>query len=323
MEKTIIQAPSAKLEITDANGVRQIHVNGLATYEGSKQKVQSDISTHLSIGTIQELVNQKGDWWLDEMERRTKKDYVAKRFLSLIQRFGGLKNTKILDIGSGCGSSAMIMIDAGAASVTGVEPVANFVQLAKHRIMDEGLENQINFIHLEDTSKLPFVDQSFDIITFSAVIEHIHPKIRTSILRDAYRCLKPNGRLVITETPNRAFPYDGHTTHLPILPWLPLILSAKIAKYFSCNSPRGLSKDEYIEEGLIGGNYWQIKKALSGANCLNLNSGDAEWKCGLKNSSHLLCTLLNIAESILKIFSLPLAAFMPVLDLVFQKPAKI
>ncbi len=322
MEKIFIQAPSAKLEVLDSGKERIIKIHGKIFRGGGKRALSEDLPTHLTIRTIKELVKTKGDWWLDEIDRRSKKNYVAKRLLSLLERFGGLKNAKILDMGSGCGSSAMIMIDAGAASIIGVEPVAEFVELAKHRIQDEGLEQKIKFLHFKDTTKLPFDDESFDLIVFNAVIEHIHPEARQAVLQESYRCLKPGGRVVITETPNRLFPYDGHTTHLSLLPWLPLVVSALIAKYLSRNSPRGLSKDKYLEEGLIGGSYRLIKKALPGAICLNLQPGDALWKCGLKKSSPLVCRFLKIFESIINFFNWPLTAIMPVLDLVFQKPAK-
>lgn len=49
---------------------------------------------------------------------------------------------------------------------------------------------------VEDTSKLPFADASFDTITFIACINHI-PN-RDDVLKEARRLLAPDGRVVLT-----------------------------------------------------------------------------------------------------------------------------
>ena len=49
---------------------------------------------------------------------------------------------------------------------------------------------------VEDTSRLPFADQSFDTITFIACLNHI--PYRQAVLHEARRLIKPEGRLIIT-----------------------------------------------------------------------------------------------------------------------------
>lgn len=320
METVFIAAPSAELRVQDIGSIRRILVKGLAVHKRRRQKVFETIETHLTVATLERLVKLKGDWWLDELERRNNPDYIRRRLETLITRFEPLAGVRVLDVGSGCGSSALCMVDAGANYVQGVEPNATFVDLANRRAQDEGLAGKISFLHLADATKLPFDRDRFDIVTFNAVLEHIDPKLRAPILQEAYRCLKPGGLLVITETPNRLIPYDGHTTHLPLIPWLPFSWAAAIAKRFSLNSPRGLTNDQYISEGLIGAIYWQIKKALPQAYCLNLTGGDARWKSDLRHSSFVVRYSLSVLEKVLRLFKLPLAAVLPSLDLVFRKP---
>ena len=323
METQIIKAPSAELRVTDLKGKRQIMINGKAVHHGRLVKFLDSIETPLSVSTIKKLVALKGDWWLDELERRQDKNYMRRRLETLIKRFDTFNGKKVLDIGSGSGSSALVMLDNCALEVHGVEPNKAFVELANDRAKDEGQTERTFFTQVQDTSKLEFADNKFDIVTFNAVLEHIPPNLRQAIIKEAYRCLKPGGFMIFTETPNRTFPYDGHTTGLPLIPWLPLSMSYKLAKTFSRHVPRGLSKERYINEGLVGGSYWQIKKAIPEAKCLNTDGGDADWKSDLKKANPLVRWWLMLVEWKMRIFfKLPLNAFMPMLDLVFKKPIK-
>lgn len=318
-QPVFLSTPSAELRILDLGSTRRIFVNGLAIHNGRRQKVLDTVETPLTVETIELLVKLKGDWWLDELERRSDQSYVQKRLTGLIGRFETLEGKRVLDIGSGSGSSALALINGGASYVQGVEPNAHFVDLADRRAQDEGLADKASFLHLTDTTKLPFDDGRFDIVTFNAVLEHVDPKLRAPILQEAFRCLKSGGLLVVAETPNKVFPYDGHTTLLPLVPWLPFNWAVAIAKKFSRNSPRGLTKEQYISEGIVGANYWKIKKTLPNAQCLNLTDGDAKWKTSLRTTYRVLRTTLRIMESVLRIFDVPLTAIMPVLDLVLRK----
>lgn len=320
VQPIFLSTPSAELRVLDLGSTRRIFVNGSAVHHGRKQKVLNTIDTLLTVPTLEHIIKLKGDWWLDEIERRADINYIQKRVRSLITRFKALEGKRILDIGSGSGSSALALIDSGADFVQGVEPNSNFVELANQRAQDEKLADRVSFLHITDTTKLPFDDGRFDIVTFNAVLEHIDPKLRAPILQEAFRCLKPEGLLVITETPNKIFPYDGHTTRLPLIPWLPFNWAVSLAGRFSRNSPRGLTKEQYILEGLVGVTYWQIKKAIPQAYCMNLTGGDAKWKTDLRPKYKILSVGLMLIEKFLRLFNVPLAAVMPVLDLVFRKP---
>jgi len=321
METQKIKAPSAELRVTDLGKKRQIMTKGKAYHNGKLVKFLETIETPLSFATIKKMIELKGDWWLDEMERRQNFDYIGKRLVTLVNRFGSLRGKRILDIGSGSGSSAFVMMDKGAKSVQGVEPNTDFVVLAEMRAQDEGFSHDVTFLHLKDTRKLPFDDNKYDIVTFNAVLEHIKPSLREDIIKEAYRCLTPGGLLVFAETPNRVFPYDGHTTGLPLIPWLPLAISYPIAKHLSLRANRGFNKNDMIAEGLVGGSYWQIKKTVPNAKCLNLKGGDADWKCDMKKCNPIMRGILRIGEwKTRNVLRIPLNAWMPMLDLVFKKP---
>lgn len=320
METHLIHTPSGELNVVDFGSTRKIFSKGKPLVGGTPHELPDGIETPYSEATIQQFVKLKGDWWLDELLRRSDPGYVRTRLETLVGRFGSFTERHVLDMGSGSGSSALIMCDLGAKHVTGVEIIPGFVKLAQMRAANEGLSDRTTFVHVRDTTHLPLKDGSFDIVTFNAVLEHLPLQLREQILQEAWRCLSPGGLLVFTETPNRVFPYDGHTTRLPLLPWLPLALSYPLAKRFSRNVPRGSNKITYISEGLVGGSYRQIKRALPDAVCLNTLGGDTKWKTERRRTNALLTSVLHVLELALNAINLPLCAVTPSLDLVFQKP---
>ena len=51
---------------------------------------------------------------------------------------------------------------------------------------------------VEDITRFPFDDASFDSVTFIANINHIPEPLRDAELTEAYRCLKPGGNTIVT-----------------------------------------------------------------------------------------------------------------------------
>lgn len=58
----------------------------------------------------------------------------------------------------------------------------------------------VDFV-VEDSSRLPFENESFDTVTIIAALNHI-PN-RQEVLAEAYRLLKPGGKIMITMIPPR------------------------------------------------------------------------------------------------------------------------
>jgi SAM-dependent methyltransferase len=92
------------------------------------------------------------------------------------------------------------VLDVGAGTNTLIRRYGNGVGVDVH---DWG--NQV--IVVEDTSKLPFEDASFETITFIACLNHI--PYRDAALCEARRLIKPDGRLIITMI-NPLFGDFGH-----------------------------------------------------------------------------------------------------------------
>ncbi|NDJ17370.1 class I SAM-dependent methyltransferase [Myxacorys almedinensis] len=94
-------------------------------------------------------------------------------------------NAKLLDIG--CGRSAVLLnaIAPHIAHGVGVDFKVERMQT-----------NNIETIPIKLIDSLPFPDNSFDVVTMLAVLEHLEHE--TPILREIHRVLKHSGKLILT-----------------------------------------------------------------------------------------------------------------------------
>ena len=114
-----------------------------------------------------------------------------------------LKGKKVLDAGAGTGQISAALLSAGAI-VTGVDISPSMLAIAKERCAQYA-----DFTPLEgDLRKLPFPDNSFDMVTSRWVLEFVPgwPKA----IRELRRVLKPEGTMVLIFTNNmlRTTPRD-------------------------------------------------------------------------------------------------------------------
>lgn len=107
------------------------------------------------------------------------------------------KTDKILDIGCGAGRTTINLYKKGYKNITGLDLSTTLIDYAKTYIKNNKLD--IEFIN-GDATKLPFKDNSFDVVIFSYNGMQCIPgkKNRDKVLSEVCRVLKPKGLYLFT-----------------------------------------------------------------------------------------------------------------------------
>lgn len=168
---------------------------------------------------------------------------------------------KVLDIGCGTGASLVELCQTGA-EVTGIDTFEEAEgidrRIAEARLKEKGLVAEIV---TGTASDLPFGNESFELAVTIGMLEHISPTVRSVMLREMFRVIKPGGYLFLIAGPTKATPFDQHIPGHPFSNWLSrgrkLQISKKAGRRQFLAVPWGISRRE-------------LREALSGAEFRNL-----------------------------------------------------
>jgi S-adenosylmethionine-dependent methyltransferase len=150
-----------------------------------------------------------------------------------------LFGTRILEIGCGTGCSSVALAEQGAL-VTAVDVDAGSIDLARARCELHGLDVEFVVANASEVAA-KLGDEHFDQVIFAASLEHMTHRERLDAMSDAWRMLAPGSLWCITDTPNRLWFFDDHTSRLPFYMWLPDDLAFAYAHF----SPRTGFRDVY------------------------------------------------------------------------------
>lgn len=123
--------------------------------------------------------------------------FGQERRLRLIDRYAPLQGKTILDVGCGLG--------------TYVERFREFsdqaygIDIEVERVVEGG--KSVPNLLAAAAEALPFSDNSFHVLVLHEVLEHVDDDAQA--MEEAYRLLKPGGRIVIF-APNRLYPLETH-----------------------------------------------------------------------------------------------------------------
>jgi len=122
-------------------------------------------------------------------------DMRLKKVVSIVAATAG---ARLLDIGCGRGTLLAALRATSSASLSRTFVGVDISEVAVRAVRAAGFEADVASL----ASGLPFPDESFDIVIFGEVIEHLYDP--DAALLEISRILKRDGRLILT-TPNLAF----------------------------------------------------------------------------------------------------------------------
>jgi demethylmenaquinone methyltransferase/2-methoxy-6-polyprenyl-1,4-benzoquinol methylase len=102
-----------------------------------------------------------------------------------------------LDVAGGTGDVAFRVVESGAGAISTVCDInADMLAVGRERAAKNGLAERVSFIE-GNAETLPFPDRSFDGYTVAFGIRNV-PRIQQA-LHEAYRILRPGGRILVLE----------------------------------------------------------------------------------------------------------------------------
>ena len=133
---------------------------------------------------------------------------------------------KIIDLGCGTGSTTILLQQAFPnAKIIGLDLSPQMLIMSNHKAQQAGLNN-IRWVHgIAEATGLEASE--FDVVTASLLFHETPTSISQAILNEAYRLLKPGGKVIIL---------DGHQKILRNTTWLTEIFEEPYIKDYAASS---------------------------------------------------------------------------------------
>ena len=124
----------------------------------------------------------------------------------VLRKAGLRRGDTVVDIGAGRGELVAVAIEMGAGRATGVDYSQAAVDLARETLAVHGVDDRASVV-LADARAIPLAAGEADLATLLDVVEHLSPAELETALSEAYRLLRPGGRIFMHTMPNRLI-YD-------------------------------------------------------------------------------------------------------------------
>jgi len=104
---------------------------------------------------------------------------------------------KVLDIGTGTAQIPIILADFRPKwHITAIDLADSMLKIAKKNIEEKNKSSQIT-LQLIDGKKMPYPDNSFDLVISNSLIHHIPKPIE--LFKEINRIVKPNGAILLRD----------------------------------------------------------------------------------------------------------------------------
>jgi ubiquinone/menaquinone biosynthesis C-methylase UbiE len=99
---------------------------------------------------------------------------------------------QVLDVGCGTGTNLMLYHEAGC-NVFGIDLSPTMVEVAQKKLGDRAE------IRIGDASKMPYPDDSFDLVTGIFTLHEMPSQIRSTVINEMVRVVKHGGRILLID----------------------------------------------------------------------------------------------------------------------------
>lgn len=168
---------------------------------------------HKELAEAKRTVRRYQRWEYEEI-RRIYEDFMP---------YWELKGKKVLDVGCGLGGKLVFYAEEGASKVVGVD-LRLFSATFASQLSSERDSDGVIHIAIADGAKLPFADETFDVVISVNVLEHVADPL--SVLIECRRVLRPNGHIYLYFPPFYS-PWGAHLDSWINLPWPHLFFSER------------------------------------------------------------------------------------------------
>lgn len=213
----------------------------------------------------------------------------------------------VLEFGCNVGATSVVLAAMGA-NVTAIDVNPDYVEIARLNSECYGLESRIRFVHVADTTHLPFDGEQFDLVTCNSVLEYVPHAALRSVQREIDRVLKPGGTIAVLGTSSRMWPREVHSGR-----WLVNYLPRRIDAMFGSDIQRGVFP-WHLRYG-FGGHYQDSGLEDDGASYL-----EARKKIG---SGSLKSTLMKTAVHLLSPLGISVGLLTPNISLLLCKDKRV
>lgn len=169
---------------------------------------------------------------------------LGRRFVRLFDTPLSVRGSDVLEIGCGFGGMLHVFGEQGAASVTGIDIDESRAAYARKKMADRAS------VVTAPAERLPFPDQSFDLVACDSTIEHVNDI--GLVLAEVRRVLRPGGRF-FGAWGNSWWSANGphHMKVLPV-PWIQLVVSDRtLIDVIRHLAAKGAMPDSYLEYKLL------------------------------------------------------------------------
>lgn len=183
----------------------------------------------------------------------------------LLSQSGLNKDSQVLEIACNMGTTAIEIASQYHCHITGIDMDKHALEKAQKNVDQHSLTDLIT-LQMADASKLPFADNSFDVVINEAMLTMYVDKAKAKLLQEYYRVLKPGGCLLThdiafkdAQDPQDIAAEMHQAIHvkaqpLPQAQWIDLFKQAGFQSVLSSTGPMTLlsPKGLIYDEGLLG-----------------------------------------------------------------------